>query len=92
MSTCTIRYRLDAGGPAVFVVEASDGYHFYSHGQLGPVLPGERLPQLLASRSRRWVKASGTVSVSDRQMFDRSYVEHSLVQHHGPATADLGAM
>lgn len=68
MSTCAIRYRLDAGGPAVFVVEAKDGYRFYSHGQLGPVIPAERLPMLLSSRSPRWVKATGYITLNERQV------------------------
>jgi hypothetical protein len=92
MSTCAIRYRLDAGGPAVFVVEASDGFHFYSHGQLGPAIPGERLPMLLSSRTHRWVQATGHVTLTDRPTAHRtSPPESSFEVQHEPAS-ELGAM
>ena len=61
---CSIRYRLDAAGPAVYVVECDGRYHFYSRGALGNPLPVDELPALLAGRGGRWLPAMGDLSFS----------------------------
>jgi len=59
---CAIRYRLDAGGPGVYLVECDGRFHFYSRGELGLQLHPQTVTTLLAGRGGRWVPAIGDIA------------------------------
>ena len=59
MSTCAIRYRLNAPGPSAFIVECNGGMRMYTRGTLGGRLPEGYTMALVTSRSNHWVPASG---------------------------------
>ena len=59
MSTCAIRYRLNAPGPSAFIVECNGGMRMYTRGTLGGRLPEGYTMALVGSRSNHWVPASG---------------------------------
>ncbi len=59
MSTCAIRYRLNAPGPSAFIVECNGGMRMYTRGTLGARMPEGYATALTASRASRWVPASG---------------------------------
>lgn len=59
MSTCAIRYRLNAPGPSAFIVECNGGMRMYTRGTLGGRLPEGYTMALVGSRANHWVPASG---------------------------------
>ena len=59
MSTCAIRYRLNAPGPSAFIVECNDGMRMYTRGMLGARMPDGYALALTGTRASRWVAASG---------------------------------
>jgi hypothetical protein len=59
MSTCAIRYRLNAPGPSAFIVECNGGMRMYTRGTLGGRLPEGYAMALIGSRTNHWVPASG---------------------------------
>lgn len=59
MSTCAIRYRLNAPGPSAFIVDCSGGMRMYTRGTLGAKMPDGYVNELLGARASRWVPASG---------------------------------
>ena len=59
MSTCAIRYRLNAPGPSAFIVECNGGMRMYTRGTLGGRLPEGYTMALVGSRSNHWVPATG---------------------------------
>ncbi len=59
MSTCAIRYRLNAPGPSAFIVECNGGMRMYTRGTLGARMPDGYALALTGTRASRWVPASG---------------------------------
>lgn len=82
---CAIRYRLDAGGPGVYLVECEGRVHVYSRGELGLPLPPRAVDALLAGRGGRWVPAVGDVPapgelVPDGAALRIPYAEDALAE------------
>ncbi len=59
MSSCAIRYRLNAPGPSAFIVECNGGMRIYTRGTLGGRLPDGYTMALMGTRPNHWVPASG---------------------------------
>lgn len=59
MSTCAIRFRLNAPGPSTFIVELNGGMRMYTRGTLGGRLPQQYALELATSSGNQWVPASG---------------------------------
>ncbi|MDQ3541964.1 MAG: hypothetical protein M3440_14890 [Chloroflexota bacterium] len=59
MSTCAIKYRLNAPGPSAFIVECNGGMRMYTRGTLGERMPDGYAMALTGARGSRWVPASG---------------------------------
>ena len=59
MSTCAIRFRLNAPGPSTFIVELNGGMRMYTRGTLGGRLPEQYALSLTTSTGNNWVPASG---------------------------------
>lgn len=63
MSQCRLLYRRDAAGPVTYVVECEGHKRFFAHGQLGTILPGDRLDDIIAGRGGRWIEVSGVLEI-----------------------------
>lgn len=88
-ASCAIRYRLDASGPATFLVDCDDDgdgeLRVYARGELGASVPRPRVSALLAEPGSRWVPASGDIVLDeaaampggDPHGFDSGRAEHA---------------
>lgn len=95
MSTCAIRYRLNAPGPSAFIVECNGGMRMYTRGTLGARMPEGYALGLTASRASRWVPASGELILDIELEDDHVATWDSVVTEGGRlapnAAVDLGA-
>ena len=93
MSTCAIRYRLNAPGPSAFIVECNGGMRMYTRGTLGGRLPEGYTMALVGSRSNHWVPASGEL-ILDIDLDDEPRVAWESVAAAPPPAArvaEIGA-
>ncbi len=94
MSTCAIRYRLNAPGPSAFIVECNGGMRMYTRGTLGARMPDGYAVTLTAARASRWVPATGElildVELDDEHMIGWEGVAGDAGTITRPAIVDLG--
>jgi hypothetical protein len=95
MSTCSIRYRLNAPGPSAFIVECNGGMRMYTRGTLGGRMPDGYALALTASRASRWVPASGElildVELEDEPVSGWDGVMADASHLAPPAALEMGA-
>jgi len=92
MSTCAIRYRLNAPGPSAFIVECNGGMRMYTRGTLGGRLPEGYTMALVGSRSNHWVPATGEL-ILDIDLEDdpiSAWEPVAAARQPAPRGADLG--